>query len=63
MKLKKIACGLLCAALMATAGCGGSDKQAADSSKAYLQLKDDAGRQVTLLQKPERIVKIGRAHV
>ena len=63
MKLKKIACGLLCAALMATAGCGGSDKQAADSSKAYLQLKDDAGRQVTLLQKPERIVSLSPSYL
>lgn len=63
MKLKKIACGLLCAALMATAGCGGSDKQAADSSKAYLQLKDDAGRQVTLLQKPERVVSLSPSYL
>lgn len=63
MKLKKIACGLLCAALMATAGCGGSDKQAVDSSKAYLQLKDDAGRQVTLLQKPERVVSLSPSYL
>ena len=63
MKLKKIACGLLCAALMATAGCGGSDKPAADSSKAYLQLKDDAGRQVTLLQKPERVVSLSPSYL
>ena len=63
MKLKKIASALLCAALLVTAGCGGSDKQAADSSKAYLSLKDAAGRQVTLVQKPERIVSLSPSYL
>lgn len=62
MKLKKIASVLLCAALLLTAGCSG-DKQTADSSKAYLQVKDAAGRQVTLVKKPERVVSLSPSYL
>ena len=42
MFLKKIACGLLCAAMLLAAGCGGVGTQTG-GDKAYLQLTDAAG--------------------
>ena len=49
MQWKRIAGACLCVAALALAGCGGGEKkQAVDASKAYLSLKDAAGRQVVL---------------
>ena len=53
MQWKRIAGACLCVAALALAGCGGGEKkQAVDAGKAYLSLKDAAGRQVVLAQKP-----------
>ena len=60
MKLKKLACGLLCAALL-IAGCGSAKQSAGDGT--FLSLKDAAGRQVTLAQKPERIVSLSPSYL
>ena len=60
MKLKKLACGLLCAALL-IAGCGSAKQSAGDG--VFLSLKDAAGRQVTLAQKPERIVSLSPSYL
>lgn len=61
MKLKKLACGLLCAAML-IAGCGGSAGKDAGSG-AFLSLKDASGRQVTLTQRPERIVSLSPSYL
>lgn len=62
MKLQKLACGLMCAVMLAVAGCGGSagDKKTAGN---YLSLEDAAGRQVTLAQKPERVVSLSPSYL
>lgn len=64
MQWKRIAGACLCVAALALAGCGGGEKkQAVDTSKAYLSLKDAAGRQVVLAQKPERIVSLSPSYL
>ena len=64
MQWKRIAGACLCALALAVAGCGGGEKkQAVDTSKAYLSLKDAAGRQVVLAQKPERIVSLSPSYL
>ena len=62
MFLKKIACGLLCAAMLLAAGCGGVGTQTG-GDKAYLQLTDAAGRQVSLAKKPERVVSLSPSYL
>ena len=63
MQWKRIAGACLCVAALALAGCGGGEKkQAVDASKAYLSLKDAAGRQVVLAQKPERVVSLSPSY-
>ena len=62
MILKKIACGLLCAAMLVAAGCGGVGTQTG-GDKAYLQLTDAAGRQVSLAKKPERVVSLSPSYL
>lgn len=62
MFLKKIACGLLCAAMLVAAGCGGVGTQTG-GDKAYLQLTDAAGRQVSLAKKPERVVSLSPSYL
>ena len=64
MQWKRVAGALLCAAAVALAGCGGGQqKQAADTSKAYLCLQDVAGRKVVLAQKPERVVSLSPSYL
>ena len=64
MQWKRIAGACLCVAALALAGCGGGqNKQAVDSSKAYLSLKDVAGRQVVLDKKPERVVSLSPSYL
>jgi len=54
----------MCAAALATVGCGGGSKeQAVNTSNAYLNLKDAAGRQVVLAKKPERIVSLSPSYL
>lgn len=62
MKLQKLACGLLCAVMLAVAGCGGGagDKKTTGN---YLSMEDAAGRQVTLAQKPERVVSLSPSYL
>ena len=62
MFLKKIACGLLCAAMLLAAGCGGVGTQTG-GDKAYLQLTDAVGRQVSLAKKPERVVSLSPSYL
>lgn len=62
MKLKKFICTILAVAALATSGCGG-DAAKGGSDKAYLQLQDAAGRQVTLAQKPERVVSLSPSYL
>lgn len=62
MQLQKLACALLCTIMLTLAGCGGEQKNAG-SGKAYLQLTDAAGRQVTLTKKPERIVSLSPSYL
>ena len=62
MFLKKIACGLLCAVMLVAAGCGGVGTQTG-GDKAYLQLTDAAGRQVSLAKKPERVVSLSPSYL
>ena len=62
MFLKKFACGLLCAAMLVAAGCGGVGTQTG-GDKAYLQLTDAAGRQVSLAKKPERVVSLSPSYL
>ncbi|MGM9569583.1 MAG: ABC transporter substrate-binding protein [Phascolarctobacterium sp.] len=63
MQWKRIAGACLCVAALALAGCGGEKKQAVDTSKSYLSLKDAAGRQVVLAQKPERVVSLSPSYL
>ena len=64
MQWKRIAGACLCALALAVAGCGGGEqKQAVDTSKAYLSLKDAAGRQVVLAKKPERVVSLSPSYL
>ena len=64
MQWKRVAGALLCAAAVALAGCGGGQqKQAADTSKAYLSLQDVAGRKVVLAQTPERVVSLSPSYL
>lgn len=62
MQLQKLACALLCTIMLTLAGCGGEQKEVG-SGKAYLQLTDAAGRQVTLTKKPERIVSLSPSYL
>ena len=62
MQLQKLACALLCTIMLTLAGCGGEQKEAG-GGKAYLQLTDAAGRQVTLTKKPERIVSLSPSYL
>ncbi len=61
MKLQKLACGLLCAVMLAVSGCGGG--AGAKSGGNYLSLEDAAGRQVTLEKKPERVVSLSPSYL
>lgn len=64
MLWKKLACICMCAAALVAAGCGGGSKETtADTSKAYLTLKDAAGRQVVLASKPERVVSLSPSYL
>ena len=64
MEFKRIVGACLCVAALALAGCGGSaDKKAVDTGKAYLSLKDAAGRQVVLAKKPERVVSLSPSYL
>ncbi len=64
MQWKKLACICMCAAALAAVGCGGGSKeQAVNTSNAYLNLKDAAGRQVVLAKKPERIVSLSPSYL
>ena len=64
MQFKRIVGACLCVAVLALAGCGGSaDKKAVDTGKAYLSLKDAAGRQVVLAKKPERVVSLSPSYL
>lgn len=64
MLWKKLACICMCAAALVAVGCGGgSKKTTVDTSKAYLTLKDAAGRQVVLASKPERVVSLSPSYL
>ena len=64
MLWKKLACICMCVAALVAVGCGGGSKeQAVDTSKAYLTLKDAAGRQVVLQAKPERVVSLSPSYL
>lgn len=64
MLWKKLACICMCAAALVAVGCGGGSKETTvDTSKAYLTLKDAAGRQVVLASKPERVVSLSPSYL
>ena len=64
MQWKKMLAALMCTAVLAVAGCGGSaDKKPVDNAKAYLSVTDAAGRQVVLSQKPERVVSLSPSYL
>lgn len=67
MRLKKLLCACASALLLASllvSGCGGSDKkQVAVADGGYLTVTDAAGRQVTLTQKPERVVSLSPSYL
>lgn len=63
MKLQKLACGIMCAVMLAIAGCGASSTGQKNTSGNYLSLEDAAGRQVTLVQKPERVVSLSPSYL
>lgn len=64
MLWKKLACICMCAAAFVAVGCGGGSKETTvDTSKAYLTLKDAAGRQVVLQAKPERVVSLSPSYL
>lgn len=49
---------LACSLVLAGCGSSSSDQASSSSSSSYLTITDDAGRQVTLDKKPERIVPL-----
>lgn len=55
--------GLLSGLLLVTAACGSSDTKQQSDSKAYLQLQDASGRQVTLATKPQRVVALNTSYL
>ena len=48
--------------MLVAAGCGGVGTQTG-GDKAYLQLTDAAGRQVSLAKKPERVVSLSPSYL